>query len=290
MGRVGKAVAYGAVTVVNALAGGKGAALGIDLWTEAAVKLTDEPGIIRGKILSDPGEDTSLIEKIVKRVLKRFGLEGSHGAYVETRSNIPIARGLKSSSVAANALVLAALSAVGGSLEDLDVINMAVDVALEAKVTVTGAFDDACASYLGNIVVTDNMARKVLKHFKVEEGFRVLILVPQGKAYTVKADIERMRLMAGEVDVAFREALTGNYWTAMKLNGLIYASTLGYNPGIAVDALAQGAVAAGLSGKGPAVAAVVLEENVEKVKDVWRRYEGEVIEAGIKTGKAHVIP
>ena len=89
------AIAHGAATIVNAIALGKGAAFGVDLWTKAEVKLTNEPGIIEAEITSDPNESTLLIEKTVLRVLQKFGLEKSFGAKVKTQSNIPIARGLK---------------------------------------------------------------------------------------------------------------------------------------------------------------------------------------------------
>ena len=85
-----------------------------------------------------------------------FGLEKSFGAKIKTQSNIPIARGLKSSSVAANATALATTAALGKTLDDLEIIKLGVEAAFDAKVTVTGAFDDACASYFGGIVITDN--------------------------------------------------------------------------------------------------------------------------------------
>ncbi len=38
-------MAHGAATIVNAIALGKGAAFGVDLWTKAEVKLTSEPHV-----------------------------------------------------------------------------------------------------------------------------------------------------------------------------------------------------------------------------------------------------
>jgi len=289
MVHVGKAIAYGAVTIINAISCGLGAALSVGLKTEASVKLTDEPGRIEGRILSDPEENTILIEKVVTCVLKRFRLEDKYGAYVETWSNIPIARGLKSSSAAANAIALAVLTALGKELDDLTVINLGVDAAIDAGVTITGAFDDACASYFGSIIVTDNYERKVLKRFQADNRYSVLILVPRRKAYTAKADVERMRLIAKEVKALHKLALLGEYWIAMTLNGLIYSAALGYDTGIAIDALAAGALAAGLSGKGPAVTAVVPEEKADNVKDVWKRYGNDVIETRINREKAHMV-
>jgi len=66
------AVVHGAATIINAIALGKGAAFGVDLWTKAEVKLTDDPGVIRAEITSDPKESTLLIEKTVSRVLQLF--------------------------------------------------------------------------------------------------------------------------------------------------------------------------------------------------------------------------
>ncbi|MEM2092469.1 MAG: shikimate kinase [Candidatus Bathyarchaeia archaeon] len=284
---IGRAVAYGAVTVINAISCGLGGALGISLRTEATVKLTSEAGRIEGKILSDPSESTVLIEKVVRRVLRHFNLEGEYGAYVETKSNIPIARGLKSSSAASNAIALATISALGESLEDLAIVNIGVDASIEAGVTVTGAFDDACASYFGNIILTDNYERKILGVFEPREDYAVLIHVPHIKAYTAKSNIARMRVIAEEVKTLHKMALSGEYWHAMTLNGLLYSAALGYDTSIVIDALASGAVAAGLSGKGPAVAAIVPRDRVGDVREALTRHGGEIIEASINREKAH---
>jgi shikimate kinase len=288
MADVGKAVAYGAVTIINAISCGFGAALSVDLKTEATVKLTNEPSRIEGRILSDPEESTVLIEKTVNHVLKRFGLEREHGASVETRSNIPIARGLKSSSAAANAVTLATIAALGKKVSDLTAVNIGVDAALEAGVTITGAFDDACASFFGGIVVTDNFSRKILKKVQPVEKHPILVHVPSAKVYTIDSNVRRMKTIAEEAKALHRMALRGDWKAAMTLNGLLYSAVLGYDPNVAIDALEAGALAAGLSGKGPAVAAVVPRENVRNVKGAWKKYSGSIIEAQMNTEKAHV--
>jgi shikimate kinase len=90
-----EAIAHGAATIVNAIALGKGAAFGVDLWTKAEVRLTEEPNVIKGEITSDPTESTALIEKTVSRIFKHFSVDKRFGAKVKTWSNIPVARGLK---------------------------------------------------------------------------------------------------------------------------------------------------------------------------------------------------
>jgi shikimate kinase len=283
------AVCHGAATIINAIAMGKGAAFGVDLWTKAEVKLTYEPQVIEGKIVSDPTEDPILIKQTVKKVLEYFGLNKKFGAKVKTLSNVPIARGLKSSSGAANAIALATVAALNKNLDDLTVVNLGVDSAIEAKVTITGAFDDACASYFGGVVVTDNLKRRIVKQFRIADDLAVLFHIPAEKTYTISSDVKRMKSVATLVKTSYEEVLKGNYWSALTLNGLLFSSALGYHPSIALDAILAGAVASGLSGKGPAVTAVVPNEKVDSVKDAWQTYEGEILQAKINHEKAKVV-
>jgi shikimate kinase len=283
------AIAHGAATIVNAIALGKGAAFGVDLWTKAEVKLTDEPHVFKAEITSDPKENTALIEKTVLRVLQRFSLDNSFGAIVKTWSNIPIAKGLKSSSAAANAVALAATEALGKTLDDLEIVKLGVDAAFDAKVTVTGAFDDACASYFGGVVITDNLNREIVKQLPLAEDLTVLFHVPPEKAYTADSNVTRLQTVKPLIEVAYKEALEGKVWAALTLNGLIYSSASGYNPAIALDALAAGAVAAGLCGKGPAVTAVASKDKIGSVKAALKRYEGEILQARLNREKAKVL-
>ena len=230
------AIVHGAATIVNAIALGKGAAFGVDLWTKAEVKLTDEPHVIIAEITSDPKENTALMEKTVMRVLQRFSLEDSFGAKVKTWSNIPIAKGLKSSSAAANAVALAATAALDKTLDDLELVNLGVDAAFDAKVTVTGAFDDACASYFGGVVVTDNLKREIVKQLPLAEDLAVLFHVPPQKAYTADSNLGRLQTVKPLVKIAYEQALEGKVWEALTLNGLIYSAASGYDPSIAIDA------------------------------------------------------
>ena len=284
-----EALSHGAATIVNAIALGKGAAFGVDLWTKAEVRLTDEPAIIKGEITSDPNESTVLIEKAVARVFQYFGVEKRFGAKVKTWSNIPVARGLKSSSVAANAVALATVAALGETLDDIEVVKLGVDAAFDAKVTVTGAFDDACASYFGGAVVTDNLKRKLLKRAMLPDDLAVLFHVPSRKAYTGDSDVARLRTVKPLVQIAYKEALKGNFWAALSLNGIIYSSALGFDASVALDALVAGALAAGLCGKGPAVTAVVSSDKIDSVKTALQRHEGDVLQAHLNHEKARVI-
>jgi len=209
---------------------------------------------------------------------------------VETRSNLPVARGLSSSSACSNAVVLATASALGKLDYDIDpdsvLLSAGIDASMEAGVTVTGAFDDASASFYGGAVITDNARREILRREGMPE-LEVAILVPDEKSYSGKVDLERIRLLAPQVGIAHREALEGDIFRAMTLNGLIYCASLGYNPHPAMVALESGALAAGLSGKGPAF--VAIGEDVSGVARAWGDLEGEVIRTRVDNSGSRVI-
>ena len=289
MTRRAEAISHGAATIVNAIATGKGAAVGVDMYTKATVVLTDEPGQVEVIIQSDFAENPILAQKTVEQVLRHFALEKEFGAKVETQSNIPIAKGLKSSSAATNAIVLATKAALDRNLDDITAVKLGVNAALEAKVTITGAYDDACASYFGGIVITDNIERRIIKHFEQLETFAVLFYVPTEKRYTINSDVKSMKNMSSVVKVAYNEALKSNYWTALTLNGLIYSSALGYDPAPAIDALNAGAIASGLSGTGPATSAIVSDDKIGSVKDAWQKHRGEILETRINLESARVV-
>ncbi|MBS7248200.1 MAG: shikimate kinase [Candidatus Jordarchaeales archaeon] len=284
---IGEAVVHGAGTIVNAIACGKGSAFGVDLWTRARVELTDEAGVVEGRILNDPEEDTKLIRVAVRKVLEKFNVS-EYGARVITESNIPVSRGLKSSSAAANAVVLATLAALGKKMDDVDAVLLGVEAAIEAGVTVTGAFDDACASYFGGVVVTDNEKRSILRMEYFPEEFKVVILVPSEKIRKSGINVRRMKAMRSLVEAALELALRGDYLRAMTLNGLAYSASLGLSPEAAVRALEAGAVAAGLSGTGPATVALVPPEKMDDVVDAWSQFEGNVMLADVNNKKAQV--
>ncbi|MFB0543244.1 MAG: shikimate kinase [Candidatus Bathyarchaeia archaeon] len=283
----GRALAYGAVTIVNAIASGRGAALGIKLKTIAEVELSRERGI-QVEIMGAPEEDPRLAQESVKAVLKRVGVQG-YGAHVSITSEIPIARGLKSSSVASNAVVLATLAALKEEIEDMEDINLGVDASLAAGVSITGAFDDASASYFGGAVVTDNRERRIIKREEVEEDLMVVLYIPSQKMYTKDVNKQRLMKLGGLVDEIHRLAVEGRYWKAMTLNGLLYAPALGFQPEIIIDALEEGAIAASLSGTGPSFAAVCPCDSVEAVSSCWAGLPGRVVTVEVNNEKAGVI-
>ncbi len=275
--RVGIASACGSATVVNAIATGKGAAFGVDLRVRAKVELVKDSKKITGRMIGEMGESPKLIEICVRRVLEHLGLRRTYGAQVETRSEVPVAVGLSSSSAAANATVLATFAALGRRPQPKLVLNIGIDAAFEAGVTVTGALDDAAASLYGFGVVTDNLKRCVIRRFKVDPKLKAVLYVPRSKSYTSKINQAQLRQIKSGVEVAHRMAIQGRFWEALSFNGLLYSSALDQDPLPALEAMAKGALAAGLTGTGPATVAVAKSNTAKAIERVWRARPGKVI-------------
>lgn len=263
MNRVGKGVSHGAATIVNAIATGKGAAFGIDLKTWAEVTIHESPEV-EVTIEGFTGEPTRLVENCFRSVVEKLMPGEILGAKIVTRSQIPVSRGLKSSSAAANAVIMATLDALDESIEPLYAIRLGTKCAIDAKVSITGAFDDACAAWLGGAVVTDNRKNELIRREPMDPDLKVVIHVPPFQ--TRKSGLPRARIsaVADVAEIAFQMAMEGDYLGAMKLNGICYASALGVDQDISFRALELGARSAGLSGTGPATAILVDSGKLEK--------------------------
>lgn len=284
----GRARCHGAATIINGIATGLGASFGIGLRTDAYVRLTDEADRFDVEIGNDPGEDTSLAAECVKVVLERSGLSNRYGAVVRTDSDIPISRGLKSSSAASNAIVLATLKALGRELDDMAVIDMGIEASFRSGVTITGAFDDATASYFGGALVTDNIKRRILRRYLMDDHLVVLVHVPDAKIRKRSVDIKRLAYVGPELKAAHDLALKGDYREAMMRNGLIYGSAMGLDTTLSQKAIEHGAQTAGISGTGPATVILCREEDLERVLPILTG--GQIIRTQLNTEKAHQLP
>lgn len=272
----------GSATIINAIATGFGSAFGIGLDIKCVAK-TISNSI---KCENDVGADTGLMELCVKKVFNHYNInDEDFGISLKTQSSLPMASGLSSSSASSNAIVKVVSEIVSEEfnltpLTDLEIINLAIDASLDAGVTITGSFDDATASYFGGVVVTDNKNREFIIKEKMDEH-EILIFMPNFHSKSGDSNVERMRVLAPLVETAYEFACNKDYFKAINLNGLIYASTLGFNSEIAIDALQCGAMASGLSGTGSAFFAIVDERVSDDVCRQWDKYEGRTIKTHV---------
>ncbi|MCX8200540.1 MAG: shikimate kinase [Candidatus Caldarchaeum sp.] len=277
----GRGKAGGAVSIVNAISIGRGAALGIGLETTATLQIIDEP--VYTLTINGEHAEPVLAKAVVETFSRQTGVEAL-GARVETVSNIPVAVGLKSSSSAAVAIAKAFLDAVGKTMPTEELLKNVADASVASGTSITGAMDDAAACMLGGAVVTDNIKRKILRRQKIAEKLEAIVYVPHGRTYTSQFRKELLTPVKFVVETAFNLALNGQYWTAMTINGLAHSAALGLPTQPTIKALEAGALAAGLSGTGPAVAAIAHEEKADKVAEAFQIYEGKVIRCSVNRG------
>lgn len=284
----GRARTFGAVSIVNAIASGKGASLGVALPSEASVEV-NPTGHLVVETRGARGVPTALARATAIRTLEWAGM-GSMGAWITVESGIPMSRGLKSSSAVSNAIVIATLEAVGrldGVTED-QILRLGVEASKQAGVSITGAYDDACATLLGGLCITDNARLQLVKRVEVH-GLHAVIHVPEeqiAKSRVAAIDhtgIEQQVLKAWEL------ALAGEHALAMRQNGELYARLYGLSEAPAEAMMKAGALAAGLSGTGPSTAALCRPEEVAVVADAARAFAGSVLTAPVNNGPGGVI-
>lgn len=273
-------IVHGAISIVNAVATGFGSAMGISLNVKVEIISKKGSGLIFQK-----GGGSLMIKKIIYDVLQLKYINNNQ-LLININSEIPSGMGLKSSSAVSIAVALACNSLTNKKISDESVLNSAVDASLYAKTTITGAYDDSTACYYGGFVTTDNYKRKILKRENSPTDISAVIFLPNNKK---RGDVTRLKLLSDIYLEAFQLAHSGQYWKAMTLNGVLTSSLLSNSYTITRMCLENGALAASISGNGPAVAAVVRESEVQRIKSVLSNLDGRVIISRTNNQKASTV-
>jgi shikimate kinase len=279
MKRKVQATTHGAISIVNAIATGKGSALGISLKVRAEIKLEEGQGIrFQTRI------DNELVNNIVHNTIPKYIMENNLVS-ISIESEIPWGYGLKSSSSVSNALALACCKLVNPSVDDYTALEIAVQASLDSHVTITGAYDDATACYFGGFVLTDNYSLRLIRRDEAPDDLHAIILLPKEPS---RGNIHKLTIMSDLFAHAFMLAEDGKYWKAMKLNGVLASTALSmkYDPILA--ALENGALGATLSGNGPSIAAVAYKDQVKNITSAFAQFNGDILVSKINNQKASV--
>ncbi len=275
-----KATVHGAISIVNAIATGKGATLGITPKVEAIVEGVSGSGIsIESK---NQGISSRLVTKTIENIVPKKQLEKTK-FHVILDSEIPSGYGLKSSSAISSAVALACTKFIGQKTNDAEILLAGVNASLETKVSLTGAFDDACACYFGGFAVTDNYKRKIICSRHAPTDLKVVIFIPKSRR---RGNIKKLKTLSTVFERAWNFAKNSDYWNAMILNGFATSAILNSEPKIITDLILNGAIGASISGNGPAIAAVVKHFDVSRVKKVFSSLEGRIIVSQVNNKRA----
>ena len=277
-----KATIHGAVSLVSAIANKKGATLGISLKVEATIETSEGKGIIiqsENKSLS-----SRLINKTIEKIVSKKDLE-KNKITITLTSEIPTGYGLKSSSAISSVIALACAKIFKPKLTDQQILLSGVEASIESKVSITGAYDDACSCYYGGFNVTDNGKRNRIHFEKAPSNLIAVIFIPKNRK---RGNLKKLKILSPIFNNAWELAKGKKYWESMTINGLATSSILNSDPKIIIDLIEKGALAASVSGNGPSIAAIVKKENEPNVKKIFSNLEGSIIVSKINNKKAEV--
>jgi shikimate kinase len=279
MNRKVRATMHGAISIVNAIATGKGSALGISLKVSAELQLQQGQGVRFQTRMNNDLVNNIIYSTIPKDIIEK------NLVFVSIESEIPWGYGLKSSSAVSNALSLACYKLINQDIDDQTVLEIAVKASLDSHVTITGAYDDATACYFGGFVLADNYAHELIRREEAPDDIYAIILLPDKPS---RGNIYNLTIMSDLFADAFKLAEHGEYWKAMKLNGVLASTALSMKYEPILSALEKGAIGATLSGNGPSIAALVYEDQIENVRSALARFNGDILVSKINNKKASV--
>jgi shikimate kinase len=253
-----------ALTVVNALPTGVGCAIGIARFVTVTAEL--EPGNPETVQCTPEDAGTPLVRASVLAALARVDPTRRLHAVLDLRSEIPVAKGLKSSSAVSTATILAVTRAAGRELTSLAVAQLAAKVGRSVGVSATGALDDALAGLRPGFVVTDNRRDTLLAEGAPDPSWAAVVYLPPGQHPPAPSLRTQFETAAVEGLEAVHAALAGRYPEAMRCNTLLVERLMGYRYAELRERIEKaGAVGVGVSGLGPALAALVPRDRQEAV-------------------------
>jgi shikimate kinase len=279
---IARATIHGAISIVNAIATGKGAALGISKKINVEMETSNGKGIV---IEAEKKSMSSrLINKVIEKIIPKNELSKTK-LKISLDSEIPTGYGLKSSSAISTAVAMVCAKLFKPGMSDFEILNAGVSASIETKVSLTGAYDDACACYYGGFVITDNYNRKIIHSEKCLNRVSAVIFVPKSRK---RGNIRKLKASSDIFEQAWNLAKKSDYWNAMILNGLATSTILSSEPKIIPKLIENGALGASVSGNGPSIAAIVQNDTIPKIKNVFSSLEGNTTVSQINNKKAEV--
>ena len=279
---IAKATIHGAISIVNAIATGKGAALGISKKVNVEMETTYGKGVIIE--VENKSMSSRLINRVIEKIVTKNELSKTK-LKVSLDTEIPTGYGLKSSSAISTAVAMACAKLFKPNMNDTEILNAGVKASIETKVSLTGAYDDACACYYGGFVVTDNYKKKLIRSEKCLNHVSAVIFIPKSRK---RGNVKKLKTLSADFEQAWNLAKKSDYWNAMNLNGIATSTILSSEPEIILKLIENGAIGASVSGNGPSIAAIVKNNSVTKIKKIFSTLEGNTTVAQINNKKAEV--
>ena len=268
---LGSGTAIGGISVLHALGLGRGCSLPIGLST--TVNIHDEH--------MDLHNDHHGLLDAVLHCWRKKELPSPNSVGWEVISDVPVGQGLKSSAALACAALRALNEYSWSGLSDSEIVDMAVESQINCGCTVTGSMDDAWSAVDSGWKLVDPRlpaSEAILFEGEIDEDVVVLVVLRGSREKAVNADSfsENQHLF----ERALASLTNGSVLDALSSNGMAVASSTDDFEALRTCnlAIASGALAAGLSGSGPAIAIVCYPTDVHNVKNSMEQNGLEVME------------
>ena len=268
---LGSGTANGGISVLHALGLGRGCSLPIGLST--TVNIHDEH--------MDLHNDHHGLLDAVLHCWRKKELPSPNSVGWEVISDVPVGQGLKSSAALACAALRALNEYSWSGLSDSEIVDMAVESQINCGCTVTGSMDDAWSAVDSGWKLVDPRlpaSEAILFEGEIDEDVVVLVVLRGSREKAVNADSfsENQHLF----ERALASLTNGAVLDALSSNGMAVASSTDDFEALRTCnlAIASGALAAGLSGSGPAIAIVCYPTDVHNVKNSMEQNGLEVME------------
>jgi len=197
---VARATIHSAISIVNAIATGKGAALGI------SKKVNVEMGTSHGNGIVIEAENKSMSSRLINRVIEKIVTKNELSKTklkVSLDTEIPTGYGLKSSSAISTAVAMTCAKLFKPNMNDTEILDAGVKASIETKVSLTGAYDDACACYYGGFVVTDNHRKKLVHSEKCLNRVSAVIFIPKSRK---RGNVRKLKASSSDFEHAWNLA------------------------------------------------------------------------------------
>ena len=273
---------YGAVSIVNAIAIGKGSTLGVDTFVETTLTKREGKGIhitSENKTISSRLINRLIENMIPKKILDNTKLE------LDFKSNIPTGYGLKSSSAISSAVILSCAKAFGKNMSDEEILKLGAKTSIQTKISITGAYDDACACHFGGFNVTDNLKMKLILRELAPKELQAIIFLPKSRK---RGNLRKLKEFKDAFEKSWELAKKSDYWNAAILNGIATTTILNSEPNLIMKLMEKGAICATISGNGPSIMAITDKKNKSRVQKEFSGLEGKIMVANINNKKAYV--
>jgi len=262
----------GGISVLSAFSNWIGGSAAIDLPMEIVMSRSDSP------------PENRIVNDTISYLAGRLKTDRNYS--VKVKSRIPVSAGLKSSSALTLGVLLGMVSLNEYQADDLEILKLAGLASISNGTSLTGAFDDLCSCFFGGYCVTDNRKMEIMKKGELPDHSVIIAYPIDNQRITSSISLEKFSRYSGCFDRISRNALDGNIFQAMDMNGFIMGSILGIDLRAIGALLDLGSGHASQSGKGPALFGIFDGDIPERI-DLPSGYE--LIRTRFSNRKASVV-